>query len=82
MTNLLLHYERKATGLTDAQLRYALGDITSTLRIWRDRPPTDPYIAKLLAEFDAYTVELYRRERKDARRAVRQGRRFDRQVAA
>lgn len=33
-------------------VRYAVSDIQKTLELHKDRPLTDPYVAKLLAEFD------------------------------
>ena len=60
---MLDHYEKRAKGLTIGELLHALRDIKSTLEIWRDRPLSDPYVAKLYAEFDAYSVETYKRQR-------------------
>ena len=45
------------------QLLHALRDIQATMAIWHARPLSDPYIAKLYAEFDAYSVERYKRQR-------------------
>ena len=56
-------YEKRAKLLTLPELSHALRDIQSTLAIWRDRPLSDPYIAKLYNEFDAYSTETYRRQR-------------------
>tara|TARA_R110000868_G_scaffold303695_1_gene564208 strand:+ start:161 stop:382 length:222 start_codon:yes stop_codon:yes gene_type:complete len=56
-------YEKRAKLLTIGELLHALRDIKSTLAIWRDRPLDDPYVAKLYAEFDAYSTETYRRQR-------------------
>ena len=60
---MLSSYEKRAKLLTIGELLHALRDIKSTLAIWRDRPLNDPYIAKLYAEFDAYSTETYRRQR-------------------
>ena len=60
---MLDHYEKRAKGLTIGELLHALRDIKSTLAIWRDRPLSDPYVAKLYAEFDAYHAETYKRQR-------------------
>ena len=46
-----------------ASLLYAIKDVTETLQAFRDRETSDPYVAKLYAEFDAYTVEVYKRRR-------------------
>ena len=54
----LPHYTRKARTMTRAALDYAIQDIQAALACWPDRDPSEPYVAKLLAEFDAYTVEL------------------------
>jgi hypothetical protein len=56
-------YEKRAKLMPIGELLHALRDIKSTLAIWRDRPLSDPYIAKLYAEFDAYSTETYRRQR-------------------
>ena len=45
------------------QLLHALRDIQATMAIWRDKPLSDPYMVKLYAEFDAYSVERYKRQR-------------------
>jgi hypothetical protein len=60
---MLSFYEKRAKHMPCAQLLYALRDISATMAIWRDRPLSDPYIVKLYAEFDAYTVELHKRQR-------------------
>ena len=54
---------KRAKGLSIGELLHALRDIKSTLAIWRNRPLSDPYVAKLYAEFDAYSVETYKRQR-------------------
>lgn len=61
--SLLAHYTARAKGLSTASLLYAIRDVSETLQIHRDRPIDDPYVAKLYAEFDAYTVELQKRRR-------------------
>jgi hypothetical protein len=60
---MLRCYEKRAKLIPTGQLLHALRDIQATLAIWRDRPLSDPYIAKLYAEFDAYSVEKYRRQK-------------------
>ena len=50
------------------KLAYAVQDINHTLSVMRERDTRDPYIAKLLAEMDAYTTELLLRSRKLVRR--------------
>ena len=62
--SLLAHYTDRAKTVDTYILRYAVKDILATLQLHRDKPTTDSYVAKLLAEFDAYTVELYNREKR------------------
>jgi hypothetical protein len=59
----LAHYTARARALSIAELTYALRDLKATLQIHRDRPLNDPYVAKLYAEFDAYSVEVHKRQR-------------------
>jgi hypothetical protein len=59
----LAHYTARARALSIAELTYALRDLKATLQIHRDRPLSDPYVAKLYAEFDAYSVEVHKRQR-------------------
>lgn len=59
----LAYYEARAKAKPIAELNHALTDISATLPIYRERDTRDPYVAKLLAEFDALTVELTRRKR-------------------
>ena len=59
----LAHYTAIAKNLSVAELARALRDIKETIVIHRDRPLNDPYVAKLYAEFDAYSVEIYKRRR-------------------
>jgi hypothetical protein len=59
----LTHYTARAKTLSIAELTHALRDLKETLQIHRDRPLSDPYVAKLYAEFDAYSVEIYKRRR-------------------
>ena len=56
-------YEKRAKLMPVGKLLHALRDIKATLAIWRDRPLSDPYIAKLYAEFDAYSTETDHRQR-------------------
>jgi hypothetical protein len=60
---MLSFYEKRAKQLSTNQLLYALRDIRETMTIWRDKPLSDPYMVKLYAEFDAYSVERYKRQR-------------------
>jgi hypothetical protein len=60
---MLSFYEKRAKLLPTGQLLHALRDIQATLAIWQNRPLSDPYIAKLYAEYDAYSVERYKRQR-------------------
>jgi len=62
-TSLLVRYTEKAKGLNDAALVYSLADVVKTMAVFRDSPVTEPYMAKLLAEIDAYTVEQAKRQR-------------------
>ena len=41
----------------------ALDTEDEALQCHRDKPTSDPYVAKLYAEFDAYTVEAAKRRR-------------------
>tara|TARA_R110000868_G_scaffold388_4_gene3154 strand:+ start:3002 stop:3190 length:189 start_codon:yes stop_codon:yes gene_type:complete len=59
----LAHYTARAKDMDIASLLYAIKDVTETLQAFRDRETNDPYVAKLYAEFDAYTVEVYKRRR-------------------
>ncbi len=66
--SLLAKYTDHATRMTSAALIGALADIRATLPLYRDVDPAIGYAAKLWAEFDAYTVELFkRRNRKGSR---------------
>jgi hypothetical protein len=60
---MLSFYEKRAKYMTSAQLNHALRDISATMAILRHKPLSDPYMVKLYAEFDAYTVELHKRQR-------------------
>jgi hypothetical protein len=60
-------YTRLASGLSVGQLQYAVRDIQATLPIYRERDTRDPYVAKLLAEMDAFTSEMTLRKRKGNR---------------
>lgn len=62
-TSLLALYEAIAKTRTVAELTWAIGDIKECLDIWKDRPLTDPYVTKLYAEFDAFTVERHKRRK-------------------
>lgn len=59
--NLLQRFTAKARKMSDGELVYALGDINKTLPLYRDTDPNWGYHAKLLAEWDAYSVEVYNR---------------------
>ena len=59
----LAWYERHAKAKPIAELRHAIQDISATMGVMRERDTRDPYMVKLLAEFDAYTVEMTRRRR-------------------
>jgi hypothetical protein len=59
----LAWYEAQAKRKPVAELDHARRDIAATLPIYRERDTRDPYVAKMLAEFDAITVELTRRKR-------------------
>ena len=67
MENLLAKYEERAKTMTAAELHYALLDVVKTLDILesdeatRNSLSTNPYLQKLYAEKDAYSVEIYRR---------------------
>ena len=55
------HYTNRAAHMAIAELTYALRDIIDTLAVYRDRDVNDPYVTKLLAEFDVYVVALHKR---------------------
>lgn len=55
------HYTERAATMTTAALHYALRDVHATMTLRRDLPLSDPYMQKLLAEFDAVSVERYHR---------------------
>jgi len=59
----LAYYEARAKHMKPESLAYAIGDIQNTLGVMRERDPRDPYIVKLMCEFDAFTVEMARRRR-------------------
>jgi hypothetical protein len=59
----LAYYTTRAKHLDTASLLYAIRDISEALQCHRDKPTSDPYVAKLYAEFDAYTVEAAKRRR-------------------
>jgi hypothetical protein len=59
----LAYYESLAKGKPIAELNHAIQNVKATLAIHRERDTRDPYVAKLLAEMDAYTVEMMRRRR-------------------
>lgn len=56
----LARYEARAKNMTLPELRYAMRDVLETLPLHQEG---GSYAEKLLAEFDAYSVELSRRER-------------------
>ena len=59
--NLLAKYTERARSMTTAQLHYALLDIVDT-EAFKGRCPDPAYTAKIMAEFDAYSTEKYRRQ--------------------
>ena len=59
----LAYYEARAKAKPVSELRHAIQDISATMGVMRERDTRDPYMAKLLNEFDAMTVELSRRRR-------------------
>jgi hypothetical protein len=59
----LAYYEARARSKPIAELQGALRDILATLPIYLERDTRDPYVAKLLAEMDAYSFELIKRKR-------------------
>ena len=59
----LAAYEAQAKRQPIAALEYAARDIAKTLVVFKERDMRDPYIVKLMAEFDAVTVELIKRRR-------------------
>lgn len=59
--SLLAHYTAKAKTMSKVSLKFSIKDVKQTLAMWPEKPMTDPYIQKLYAEYDAYTVELQRR---------------------
>jgi hypothetical protein len=59
----LAYYEARAKAKPVAELSHAIQDISATIGVMKERDTRDPYMVKLLAEFDAYTVEMSRRRR-------------------
>jgi hypothetical protein len=59
----LAYYEQRAKHMQAPALAYAMQDVSQTLHVMRERDLRDPYIAKLLAEMDAYSFEMMRRKR-------------------
>ena len=59
----LAWYEQRAKQMQAPALAYAVQDISQTLHVMRERDTRDPYIVKLLCEFDAFTCEMQRRRR-------------------
>lgn len=59
----LAYYEARAKQMKPESLAYAVNDIKQALGVMRERDMRDPYIAKLMCEFDAFTVEMTRRKR-------------------
>jgi len=59
--SLLARYERIAKTMPIAQLFYAIYDIKEAMKANKEKPLNDPYVQKLFAEFDAYTVEIQKR---------------------
>lgn len=58
--SLLAYYEAKAKDMSSAELHFAIADVKDTLEIWKGTE--NEYTRKLLAEFDAYTVERNKRQ--------------------
>lgn len=58
--SLLAKYTEQAKGMSDQELRYALADIVETRKY---HVYGTPYSDKLYAEYDAYMVELSKREK-------------------
>lgn len=63
VNNLLAQYTEKAKGMTPFELRYAIKDVKETMELWKGEPMTHPYNQQLWAEFDAFTVALYKAEK-------------------
>ena len=61
--SLLAKYTERAADMETGALIYAAADVVDTLKLYREADPTVGYAAKLWAEFDAYTVELYNRRK-------------------
>lgn len=57
----LEYYEARAKQMPIEQLLHAIRDVKETLEIWKSESLWHPYVQKLYAEFDAYTVERNRR---------------------
>jgi hypothetical protein len=60
----LAYYTDRAKHRSVAEMRYAVTDINATLTLHSDRSIHDPYVAKLLAEMDAYSTEMMLRARR------------------
>ena len=59
----LVHYTARALEMTTGELIYALADVATTLKYYKDSDPCEGYAEKLWAEWDAYSVELYNRRK-------------------
>lgn len=60
----LIYYTKHAKRLDYDALVYGLADIKATIAIWRnDKPMTDPYMQKLYAEYDAFLIEIHKRDK-------------------
>lgn len=66
--DLLAHYTERAKDMGDVALHFALSDVRATLRLWKQEEPSHPYVAKLLAEFDAYTAVINDRRKSRAKK--------------
>jgi hypothetical protein len=62
--DLMTIYETKARRASLAELNAGLADIRETLALWRERPLSDPYVARLYAERDCYLTEAERRHKR------------------
>jgi hypothetical protein len=60
----LAQYTEIAKRLDNYALRYSITDIHETMELWKGEPITHPYNQQLLAQWDAYTVELHNRQRR------------------
>jgi len=77
----LAYYEARAKKMSEAELSYAIKDVKSAMKAKEthsagsdvEAAMKDPYMKKLYAEYDAYTVELHKRQKPLGQKASKEG---------